>query len=113
MATKLERGLALLKSLACDHDDPSTEHAWRSCRVCLAVARVQDCASARAELAALLADHEHAKSTVPCAWTEDEDGNWHTGCGQVFNLCMGTPDENKLRFCPYCGKALVTKGGEK
>lgn len=46
-----------------------------------------------------------------CDWTEDEDGNWHTGCGEMFVFTTDGPVENKMRFCPYCGKALVTNGG--
>ena len=41
-----------------------------------------------------------------CAWREDEDGAWDTSCGQRFELNEGTPAENDMRFCPYCGKPL-------
>ncbi len=41
-----------------------------------------------------------------CAWREDEDGVWGTSCGQRFELNEGTPAENDMRFCPYCGKPL-------
>ncbi len=33
-------------------------------------------------------------------WTEDWEGNWDTSEAD-------TPSENGMRFCPYCGKALV------
>lgn len=41
-----------------------------------------------------------------CRWTYDEDGNWETDCGQVFVLEDGTPSDNLMRFCCYCGSAL-------
>ena len=44
-----------------------------------------------------------------CLWTEDADGNWETACGNGFTLIIGFPDENKIKFCCYCGKKLVQK----
>lgn len=41
-----------------------------------------------------------------CTWTEDEDGVWDTACGNRFEIMNGTPTENELAFCPYCGKGL-------
>ncbi len=42
-----------------------------------------------------------------CAWTEDEDGTYQTNCGQAFQFIDGTPDENLMKFCCYCGQPLV------
>ena len=42
-----------------------------------------------------------------CAWTEDEDGNWETACGRMFVLVEGTPSDNSMAFCCYCGKSLA------
>jgi hypothetical protein len=42
-----------------------------------------------------------------CDWHEDEDGNWETSCHGVFLLSDGTPSQNKMAFCCYCGKKLV------
>ena len=42
-----------------------------------------------------------------CVWTEDEDGAWDTHCGNRFLIIDGTPTENDMAFCPYCGKAIV------
>lgn len=42
-----------------------------------------------------------------CNWTEDEDGNWSTDCGNAFVLNDGTPIENKMKFCCFCGDQLV------
>lgn len=42
-----------------------------------------------------------------CTWTEDEDGNWETECGEMSVFIDGCPADNKERFCCYCGKPLV------
>ena len=41
-----------------------------------------------------------------CYWTEDEDGNWETSCGNAFVMQDGTPDDNNFKFCVYCGGTL-------
>lgn len=41
-----------------------------------------------------------------CAWTEDEDGNWDTDCGDKFVFTESGPTDNGMRFCCYCGKPL-------
>lgn len=41
-----------------------------------------------------------------CYWREDEDGNWHTGCGQTFVLNDGSPRDNRMRYCYHCGHRL-------
>lgn len=42
-----------------------------------------------------------------CGWTQDENGAWETECGNMFEVTDGTPYENDMKFCPYCGKALA------
>jgi hypothetical protein len=44
-----------------------------------------------------------------CTWSEDDDGNWNTSCSQEFILIEGTPSQNDMRFCCYCGCHLVEK----
>jgi hypothetical protein len=48
------------------------------------------------------------KSTV-CYWSQDgEDGDtWATQCGHYFALNEGTPSDNKMDFCCYCGRQLL------
>lgn len=41
-----------------------------------------------------------------CKWMQDEDGTWHTECGNMFEVTEGTPHENQMHFCTYCGKHL-------
>ena len=49
-----------------------------------------------------------------CAWREDE-GVWETDCGETFVLNDGTPYENGMRFCCFCGKGIAQfpEGEEK
>ena len=45
-----------------------------------------------------------------CQWSETEEGNWISDCGEVFCMIEGTPAENKYSFCPSCGRILREKG---
>lgn len=43
-----------------------------------------------------------------CKWEYQEDEDcWDTECGGKFVMLEATPAENDMRFCPYCGGALV------
>ena len=42
-----------------------------------------------------------------CKWTEDDCGVWETDCGHLYEINEGTPKSNEMRFCCYCGGALV------
>lgn len=43
-----------------------------------------------------------------CQWFEDGDGGpWETKCGHHFEIIEGTPSENSMRYCCFCGKPLV------
>ena len=46
-----------------------------------------------------------------CVWTFSNDDNcyWATDCGHSFQFIDGSPKENHMKFCPYCGKKLTTK----
>ena len=46
------------------------------------------------------------KAPAKCVWKADEDGNWHTECGNLFILNDGTPADNGMKYCCYCGKPL-------
>ena len=46
-----------------------------------------------------------------CGWSQDGDSDsdtWATSCGHYFRLDDGTPTDNKMAFCCYCGKSLVS-----
>lgn len=46
----------------------------------------------------------------PCQWTYDEEHDvYDTECGEAFSITDGTPKENGMKFCTYCGKKLITK----
>lgn len=45
-------------------------------------------------------------ASMQCIWAEDNDGNWDTGCGNMFVLTEGTPFDNEMGFCCYCGHKL-------
>ena len=46
-----------------------------------------------------------------CVWEFDYDEtySWITSCGKKFYIVEGTPVENEMKFCPYCGKKIVTR----
>ena len=44
-----------------------------------------------------------------CVWTVDDSdgGAWRPSCGGgLFDLETGTPAENKMKFCCYCGARI-------
>lgn len=46
--------------------------------------------------------------TDVCNWHEEyDDGTWQTDCRGDFTIIEGTPEENRMKFCCYCGKPLV------
>jgi rRNA maturation endonuclease Nob1 len=47
--------------------------------------------------------------TPVCRWIADEDGNWQTDCGKLFVIFDGTPADNQMKFCCYCGKPIREK----
>ena len=46
-------------------------------------------------------------TTKTCDWTEDMDGNWETQCGGMFIVEAGSPADNDMKFCCYCGGKLL------
>lgn len=42
-----------------------------------------------------------------CIWEETTDG-WQTSCGHLFVLLDGTPEQNRMMYCPYCSGRLRT-----
>ena len=45
-----------------------------------------------------------------CTWWQDGDsdsGTYGTSCGHYFSITDGTPKDNKMQWCCYCGKKLV------
>ena len=51
------------------------------------------------------------KVKVECGWTHttsiiEDEGIWETLCGNTFMFVEGTPQDNKIKFCCYCGRPL-------
>ena len=44
---------------------------------------------------------------VACTWQEDEDGVWWTNCNEGHVLLEGSPYENLMTYCCYCGQPLL------
>lgn len=42
-----------------------------------------------------------------CNWNQDEFNCYETSCGEAFELNHGNCEENKFRYCPFCGKVIA------
>ena len=50
-----------------------------------------------------------AEPQPTCVWHQDGDetsDTWATRCGKYFSLNDGSPSENHMNYCHYCGKPL-------
>lgn len=49
------------------------------------------------------------KLSTECHWSQDgEDSDiWAAQCGRYFTTNDGSPSDNEMRFCCFCGKPLV------
>jgi hypothetical protein len=59
--------------------------------------------------------HPPADARDACEWKQDEHsewGEWNTSCGNAFCLEEGTPPDNGMKFCCYCGAAIAAKEGK-
>ena len=43
-----------------------------------------------------------------CQWQEDGEA-WVTQCGHLFQICHGSPEDNGMDFCPFCGRPITTE----
>lgn len=41
--------------------------------------------------------------THGCAWVQDSYGTWETSCGNSFEINEGTPHDNEMAYCAFCG----------
>jgi len=59
--------------------------------------------AAKAALCAALAQPDK------CEWAQEDESSdaWDTGCGRTFLINDGTPPENGMRYCCFCGKTLI------
>lgn len=48
-----------------------------------------------------------------CKWTyQDYENAWKTDCENIFCIIEGTPEDNEMKYCPYCGKRIEQSLGE-
>jgi len=45
-------------------------------------------------------------TTDDCRWSKGDFGAYETACGNFFEITDGTPDENNMNYCCYCGKSI-------
>jgi len=41
-----------------------------------------------------------------CLWQETDEGFWETDCGHAYVVEHGTPSEEEMKFCCFCGLKL-------
>jgi len=41
-----------------------------------------------------------------CEWKKGYMNNWETSCNDSWLMIIGTPFENRMKFCPYCGRKI-------
>lgn len=55
----------------------------------------------------VLADLIEPEPERTCEWCQDEDGNWHTNCGDIFIVCnCESLDKNNIFYCFKCGGVI-------
>ena len=55
-----------------------------------------------------------ATPTKTCVWAqEDESDLWATKCGHYFTINDGTPTDNKMRYCVFCGGTIDQVSSEQ
>ena len=53
-----------------------------------------------------LKSHLSEQKVEICEWSQncdDDERYFDTSCGEAYVLIDGTLDENKHKYCPYCG----------
>jgi hypothetical protein len=57
-----------------------------------------------------MSDYQSINIDNACLWTYDENHDYYeTECEHAFCIIEGTPKDNDMKFCPYCGKEIKTK----
>ena len=51
---------------------------------------------------------DSAEFAKECVWRPDDDGVYHTTCGNAFTFIDAGPKENHMTYCCYCGKGLLS-----
>ena len=68
---------------------------------------IKDALSAVCVLKGKLAQAE-PKREPSCLWSRADDDTdvWETKCGHAFTIIDGTPTDNQMAFCCYCGRRV-------
>jgi len=49
-----------------------------------------------------------------CVWVYDEYHDfWDTSCGKGWLLTEGSLKDNKIKYCPFCGKKIKDNDPQK
>jgi hypothetical protein len=49
-----------------------------------------------------------------CTWKKHWwHDHWETSCGHAFTVLEGTPRDNGMKYCCYCGRTLVERRTSK
>lgn len=56
--------------------------------------------------AALAQQAEPVQQVKTCAWRDNFDAIYETECGNLHIIDDGSPEDNGMRYCCYCGKEL-------
>lgn len=77
------------------------------------VLRIKNTRDERALLIALDALQQARTEGSKCTWVYDEYHDcYDTGCHEAYCLIDGTLDENRHRYCPYCGGQIEARAQE-
>ena len=57
---------------------------------------------------------EQAERPPTCLWSRADDDTdvWETTCGHAFTIIDGSPADNQMAFCCYCGRELESETGD-
>lgn len=55
-----------------------------------------------------------AERPPTCRWSRADDDTdvWETTCGKAFTIIDGSPADNQMAFCCYCGRELESETGD-
>lgn len=55
-------------------------------------------------------EEDEKRNNSTCTWhyVDDIDHDcWETDCGEAYTFIDGSPHDNKMKFCCYCGRELI------
>ena len=85
----------------------AAQHALEALKSCSGVPHWPALQPTIGALHAALAQQEEPETCTWCQGGDSDSGVYATSCGHYFNLEDGTPEDNKMQWCCYCGKRLV------